>query len=407
MPYNPIEEVLEDLRQGKMVILQDDPRRENEGDLVMAAEKVTPEAIHFFLKEARGKMCLCMPEDRADALALPMQVTRNTSLHHTAFAVSFDARDGVSTGESARDRALSILKATDLSCTPEDLVRPGHVDPLRARMGGVLVRTGQTEGSVDLCRLAGLQPMAVISVILKDDGDAARLADLEVFQARFGLKMCSVADVVAARRRSEKLVRHVVTVKLPTESGIFDLHLYRSLVDEPMHLALTVGLPSPNAEGEPLRHEEPILVRAHSECLTGDILGSFRCDCGPQLHEAMRIIQAEGKGVILYMRQEGRGIGLEAKLKAYHLQEHGLDTVDANERLGFRADERDYGVGAQILRDLGVRKMRLMTNNPKKLYGLEGFALEVVEAVPISIPPRPENEAYLRTKKERMGHTLP
>ena len=406
MPYSPVSEILEDLRQGRMIILQDDPRRENEGDLVMAAEKVTPEAIHFFLREARGKMCLAMPEDRADALHLPAQVTRNTSFHHTAFAVTFDAREGVGTGESARDRATSIRKATEPDCRPDDLVKPGHIDPLRARAGGVLVRTGQTEGSVDLCRLAGLRPVAVISVILRDDGESARLKELEAFQARWGLRMCSVADVVRARRESERLVQHVVTVRLPTETGTFDAHLYRSVVDEPLHVALTLGLPAPE-EGKSLRHGEPILVRAHSECLTGDIFGSLRCDCGPQLLEAMRRIQAEGKGVVLYMRQEGRGIGLEGKLRAYHLQEHGLDTVEANEKLGFRADERDYGVGAQILLDLGVRKMRLMTNNPKKLYGLEGFGLEVVERVPIALPPNRENARYLETKREKMGHILP
>ena len=374
MPYHPIPEILDDLRAGKMVILQDDPRRENEGDLVMAANQVTPEAIHFFLREARGKMCLAMPEDRADELHLPVQVTRNTSLHHTNFAVTFDAKEGVGTGESARDRATSILRAADPGCRSSDLLRPGHIDPLRARAGGVLVRTGQTEGSVDLCRLAGLPPMAVISVILREDGEAARLADLERFQERFGLRMCCVADVVRARRERERLVEHVVTVKLPTAAGTFDAHLYRSVVDEPLHVALTVGLPTPE-KGRTLRLEEPVLVRAHSECLTGDIFGSVRCDCGPQLHEAMARIHEAGRGIVLYMRQEGRGIGLEAKLMAYHLQEHGLDTVEANERLGFRADERDYGVGAQILLDLGVRRMRLMTNNPKKLYGLEGFGL--------------------------------
>ena len=406
MPYSPIPEILDDLRAGKMVILQDDPRRENEGDLVMAAERVTAEAIHFFLKEARGKMCLAMPEDRADELQLPVQVTRNTSFHHTAFAVTFDAREGVTTGESARDRATSIVRAVDPSCKASDLVRPGHIDPLRARAGGVLVRTGQTEGSVDLCRMAGLQPFAVISVILREDGEAARLPDLEKFQGRFGLRMCCVADVVRARRERERLVEHVVSVNLPTDLGDFDLHLYRSTVDEPLHLALTAGLPAPE-KGKTLVHGEPVLVRAHSECLTGDILGSLRCDCGPQLHEAMRRIREEGKGVVLYMRQEGRGIGLEGKLKAYHLQEHGLDTVEANEKLGFRADERDYGVGAQILLDLGVRKMRLMTNNPKKLYGLEGFGLEVVERVPIALPSGRENRKYLDTKREKLGHILP
>jgi 3,4-dihydroxy 2-butanone 4-phosphate synthase/GTP cyclohydrolase II len=406
MPYSPIQEVIEDLRAGKMIILQDDPRRENEGDLVMAAEKVTPEAIHFFLKEARGKMCLCMPEDRADDLHLPAQVTRNTSFHTTAFAVTFDAKVGVGTGESARDRATSILKAVDPACRPSDLVRPGHIDPLRARAGGVLVRTGQTEGSVDLCRLAGLRTMAVISVILREDGEAALLPDLERFQAKFGLKMCCVADVVRARRERERLVEHVVTVKLPTDLGEFDAHLYRSTVDEPLHVALTVGMPAPEP-GKPLVHEDPILVRAHSECLTGDIFGSLRCDCGPQLHEAMRRIRDAGRGIVLYMRQEGRGIGLEGKLKAYHLQEHGLDTVEANEKLGFRADERDYGVGAQILLDLGVRKMRLMTNNPKKLYGLEGFGLAVVERVPIALPAGRENSRYLETKRVKLGHHLP
>ena len=406
MAYHPISEILEELRAGRMVILQDDPRRENEGDLVMAAEKATPETVHFFLKEARGKTCLAMTEERADELHLPPQVTRNTSFHTTAFAVSFDAKDGVGTGESARDRATSIRRAADPACVPADLVRPGHVDPLRARAGGVLVRTGQTEGSVDLCRLAGLTPMALISVILRDDGEAARQADLEKFQEKWGLKMCAVADVVRARRERERLVEHVVSVRLPTETGEWDAHLYRSVVDEPLHVALTVGLPGPSKE-RPLRHEEPILVRAHSECLTGDIFGSRRCDCGPQLHESMRAIRREGRGVVLYMRQEGRGIGLEGKLRAYHLQEHGLDTVEANERLGYKADERDYGVGAQILLDLGVRRMRLMTNNPKKLYGLEGFGLEVAERVPIALAPHRDNERYLAAKRDKLGHLLP
>ena len=406
MAYHPISEILEELRAGRMVILQDDPRRENEGDLVMAAEKATPETVHFFLKEARGKTCLAMTEERADELQLPPQVTRNTSFHTTAFAVSFDAKDGVGTGESARDRSTSIRRAADPACSAADLVRPGHVDPLRARAGGVLVRTGQTEGSVDLCRLAGLTPMALISVILRDDGEAARQPDLEKFQEKWGLKMCAVADVVRARRERERLVEHVVSVRLPTETGEWDAHLYRSVVDEPLHVALTVGLPGPSKE-RPLRHEDPILVRAHSECLTGDIFGSRRCDCGPQLHESMRAIRREGRGVVLYMRQEGRGIGLEGKLRAYHLQEHGLDTVEANERLGYRADERDYGVGAQILLDLGVRRMRLMTNNPKKLYGLEGFGLEVSERVPIALAPHRDNERYLAAKRDKMGHLLP
>jgi 3,4-dihydroxy 2-butanone 4-phosphate synthase/GTP cyclohydrolase II len=405
MPYSPVPEILEDLRAGRMVVLQDDPRRENEGDLVMAAEKVTPEAVHFFLKEARGKMCLAMTEEDAERLLLPVQVAQNTSHHRTAFAVSFDARDGISTGESARDRAVSILRAVDPACPPDSLVRPGHVDPLRSRPGGVLVRTGQTEGSVDLCRLAGLRPMAIISVILKDDGDAARLADLEAFQAKHGLRMCSVADVVRFRRERERLVERVVSTALPTEHGAFDLHLYRSVVDEPLHLALTMGMKVP-AGAAAAALPDPVLVRAHSECLTGDLLGSLRCDCGPQLHEAMERIAAEGRGVVLYMRQEGRGIGLEAKIKAYHLQDHGLDTVEANERLGFRADERDYGVGAQILLDLGVRRMRLMTNNPKKLYGLEGFGLEVAERVPLAPRSRPENARYLEVKRSKLGHIL-
>jgi len=402
-----IGEILDDLRAGRMIVLADDQERENEGDLVIAAEKVTPEAINFMVREARGLVCLALTEERADALQLPLQTPHNTSTFGTAFTVSIDAREGVTTGVSAADRARTILKAVSDDCRPEDLARPGHVLPLRARKGGVLVRTGQTEGSVDLCRLAGLKPAAVICEIMNDDGTMARRPQLDAFCRRHGLKMCFVDDIISYRHRSERLIVRQPPVRLPTALGEFMLHTYNTTVNESVNLALCVGeVGRTDAAGRPIECTEPVLVRVHSQCFTGDTLLSLRCDCRDQLHTAMRMVQEAGCGVVLYMSQEGRGIGLVNKVRAYHLQDRGRDTVEANEELGFRADERDYGIGAQILRDLGVRRMRLMTNNPKKYAALAGYGLEIVERVPIVIPPRPENEAYLRTKKDKMGHLL-
>ncbi len=395
-----IEEALEDFKAGKMVIIVDDADRENEGDLCIAAEKVTPEAINFMAKYGRGLICLALTEEQCEKLKLPLMVPEEHSdaLHGTAFTVSIDARYGVTTGISAHDRAKTILTAIADDAKPEDLVRPGHVFPLRARRGGVLVRAGHTEASVDLARLAGLKPAAVICEIMKDDGTMARLPDLVLFAKEHGLKIITIADLIKYRLKKDKLVRRVAEATLPTKyGGEFKIILYESEVDAQHHVALVKGEISP---------DEPILVRVHSQCLTGDVFGSLRCDCGEQLHEAMRMIEREGKGIIVYMRQEGRGIGLANKIKAYFLQEHGKDTVEANEALGFKPDLRDYGVGAQILVDLGVRKIRLMTNNPRKIVGLEGYGIEVVERVPIEIPSLPENHKYLKTKKEKLGHIL-
>ena len=407
MPLTPIPEILDELRAGRMVILVDDPKRENEGDLVCAAELTTAETVNFMASHGRGWICLTMNEEKADQLDLPLLVPRNENRSNfgTAFAMTFEAKRGITTGISAEERATSILTAARDDCRAADLVRPGHVQPLRARPGGVLVRTGQTEGSVDLCRLAGLTPMGVICEIMREDGKMARLPELEVFGEEHNLKICSVADIIEYRREHEKLVERLVSVNLPTDFGDFTAHAYKSAFDDKENLALTLGFPMPE-RGKPREIDEPVLVRVHSECLTGDIMASQRCDCGAQLHTALSMIQKEGRGVVLYMRQEGRGIGLSNKLRAYKLQDHGMDTVEANEMLGFRPDQREYGIGAQILYDLGVRQMKLLTNNPGKRAGLKGFGLKIVDRVPIEIPANRVNRSYLETKRDKMGHLI-
>ena len=409
MPFAPIADILEDLKAGKMIVLVDDEDRENEGDIVVAAEKITPAQMNFTLKEARGVICLALTGEACDHLRLYDQVAHNTATLATAFTVTIDAakRFGVTTGVSAKDRTATVHAAVADNARPEDLLRPGHINPLRARDGGVLVRLGQTEGSVDLCRLAGLKPAAVICEIMRDDGEMARRADLEVFCHKHQLKMCTIADLISFRLHREKFIQRIQTLQMPTRWGMFTMHAYSSLVDKEPHLAMCLGgIGDCDAQGKVIPTDEAVLVRVHSECLTGDVFGSKRCDCGDQLATAMETISKVGKGVLLYMRHEGRGIGLANKLKAYALQDQGYDTVEANLLLGFPADKRDYGIGSQILRDLGLSKIRIMTNNPKKVYGLEGFGLKVAEEVPLRIEPGEHNRRYLQTKKEKMGHTL-
>jgi len=397
MDVSNIEGALDDLRQGKMIILVDDEGRENEGDLTMAAEKVTSEAINFMAKHGRGLICLSLDPDIVEKLKLPLMVQDNRSHFQTAFTVSIEAKHGVTTGISAADRARTILTAVDDNAVPDDLVQPGHVFPLRARRGGVLFRAGQTEGSVDLARLAGLKPAGVICEIMNDDGTMARRPDLDVFAEKHNLRVATVADIIAYRMRNESFVHREAETVLPTPYGEFKAIAFRNELDNSEHMALVKGEINP---------EKDILVRVHSECLTGDVFGSYRCDCGDQLRKALNMIDQEGMGVVIYLRQEGRGIGFANKLKAYALQDKGFDTVEANAELGFEPDLRDYGVGAQILVALGVRKMRIMTNNPKKIIGLEGYDLTVAGRVPIEIPPRPENEHYLITKCEKLGHIM-
>ena len=397
MKFHAIEEAIADIKRGRMVILVDDEDRENEGDLVMAAEKVTPEAINFMARYGRGLICLTLTPQRADELQLYPMAPENTATFGTAFTVSIDARQGISTGISAADRAMTVLVAVDPKSKPSDLARPGHVFPLKAQKGGVLKRAGQTEGSVDLARLTGLYPAGVLCEIMNEDGTMARVPQLMEFSKDHRLKIVTIKDLIEYRMQRESLVRRVTEVALPTLYGDFQVVVYENEIDQGVHLALVKGTIVP---------DEPTLVRVHSGCLTGDVFSSRRCDCGEQLHRSLEMLEEAGRGVVLYLNQEGRGIGLLNKLKAYRLQDKGMDTVEANQELGFKPDLRDYGIGAQILVDLGLKKIRLMTNNPRKIVGVEGYGLEVVERVPIEVQPHDRNVRYLQTKKQKLGHIL-
>ena len=397
MSFNTIEEGIADIRTGKMIVLCDDEDRENEGDLTIAAEGVTPAAINFMARYGRGLICLALTEERADALRLPLMVTNNRAPFGTAFTVSIEARKGVTNGISAADRATTILTAIDTASKPEDLVRPGHVFPLRAKKGGVLVRAGQTEGSVDLARLSGLTPAAVICEVMHEDGTMARGPQLQEFCRLHGLKITTIKDLIRYRLQTESFIKEVARTHLPTPFGVFQTTAFENEIDSQCHVALVMGEIKPDRD---------ILVRVHSQCLTGDVFGSYRCDCGEQLQAALQLIAQEGGGVLLYLQQEGRGIGLMNKLRAYALQDQGHDTVEANAALGFKPDLRDYGIGAQILRALGIGRMRLLTNNPRKIVGLEGYGLQIIDRVPLEMPPRQDNIRYLRAKQEKLGHLM-
>ena len=395
--FAPIEEAIAAIRHGEMIVVVDDEDRENEGDLTIAADKITPESINFMAKYGRGLICMPMTEERLAELDIPQMVAQNTAQFHTAFCVSIEAKGVTSTGISAGDRAATVLAAIDPATRPSDLARPGHMFPLKARTGGVLVRAGQTEAAVDLARIAGLYPAGVICEIMNDDGTMARVPELTRFAKRHKLLMITIADLIQYRMRPEALVKRVASASLPTTHGDFRVIAYESVIDRETHVALVKG---------EIGEGDNILVRVHSRCLTGDVFGSMRCDCGPQFDVAMQRIADEGRGVLLYLNQEGRGIGLANKIRAYELQDQGFDTVEANERLGFKADQRDYGIGVQILRDLGVRSMRLLSNNPRKLVGIEGYQLSVVEWLPLEIPPSVHTRAYLKTKRDKLGHKL-
>ena len=397
MSFNTIEEGIEDIRSGKMIVLCDDEDRENEGDLTIAAERVTPAAINFMARYGRGLICLALTEERADVLRLPLMVTNNRAPFGTAFTVSIEARKGVTSGISAADRATTILTAINTASKPEDLVRPGHVFPLRAKRGGVLVRAGQTEGSVDLARLAGLTPSAVICEVMHEDGTMARGPQLQEFCRVHGLKITTIKDLIRYRLQTESFITEVARTQLPTPFGVFQTIAFENAIDSQCHMALVMG---------EIKSDRDILVRVHSQCLTGDVFGSYRCDCGEQLQAALQLIAQEGGGVLLYLQQEGRGIGLMNKLRAYALQDQGHDTVEANAALGFKPDLRDYGIGAQILRVLGIGRMRLLTNNPRKIVGLEGYGLQIIDRVPLEMPPRQDNIRYLRAKQEKLGHLM-
>jgi 3,4-dihydroxy 2-butanone 4-phosphate synthase/GTP cyclohydrolase II len=397
-PFAPVEAAVDAIRDGRMVIVVDDEDRENEGDLTVAAEKITPEAINFMARYGRGLICMPMTGERLDELGVPLMVRENSSSFNTAFCVSVEAKTSTTTGISAGDRAATVLAAVNPATRPEDLARPGHMFPLRAREGGVLVRAGQTEAAVDLARMAGLRPAGVICEIMKDDGTMARVPDLTRFARRHGLLMITIADLIRYRMRTESLVRRVASATLPTAYGPFQIHAFESIIDSQTHVALVRG---------DIGDGQDVMVRVHSTCLTGDVFHSVRCDCGPQLDAAMTRIAAEGRGVLLYLNQEGRGIGLANKIRAYELQDQGLDTVEANERLGFKPDQRDYGIGAQVLRSLGVKTMRLLTNNPRKFVGLEGYGLSVASSLPLEVPAASEfTRKYLKTKKDKLGHVL-